>query len=95
MQSTIKLSRRRLLMASGPFIAGFRFTGASARERRIKVLIVDGVSNHDWVLTTKLVRAILMQTGLFDVSVSTSPATADAPGWDLWRPDFKAHDAVI
>ena len=55
---------------------------------RIRVLIVDGYSNHDWRLTTALIRGILEPTGLFDVSVSTAPATKDAPGWDEWRPKF-------
>jgi type 1 glutamine amidotransferase len=62
---------------------------------KIKVLIVDGFSNHDWQHTTALIQAILAPTALFEVAVSTSPATAAAPGWDTWRPRFKAYDVVI
>jgi len=29
------------------------------------------------------------------VDVSTSPASSTAPGWDVWRPRFKAYDVVI
>lgn len=49
--------------------------GAEAAEQapRIRVLIVDGFSNHDWQLTTRSIRAILEPTGLFSVAVSTSP----------------------
>ena len=61
----------------------------------IRVLIVDGFSNHDWKLTTALVRGILEPTGLFTVDVSTSPPTATAPGWDAWRPKFAAYDVVL
>lgn len=61
----------------------------------IRVLIVDGYSNHDWRLTTALIRGIIEPTGLFRVTVSTAPPTAAAPGWDTWRPDFSAHDVVI
>jgi xylan 1,4-beta-xylosidase len=61
----------------------------------IRVLIVDGFSNHDWRLTTRSIRAILEPTGLFSVDVSTSPPDAAAPGWDSWRPDFAAYDVVI
>jgi hypothetical protein len=61
----------------------------------IRVLIVDGFSNHDWRLTTRSIRAILEPTGLFAVDVSTSPPNATAPGWDAWRPDFAAYDVVI
>ena len=67
-------------------------TSASAP---IRVLIVDGYSNHDWKLTTALIRGILAPTGLFDVSVSTTPPTATSPGWDSWRPQFSDYDVVI
>lgn len=68
---------------------------APAVAAPIKVLIVDGFSNHDWKRNTRMIRAILESTGLFAVSVSTSPPTAAAPGWDTWRPSFSAHDVVI
>ncbi len=55
-------------------LAGF------AAEPRLRVLIVDGYSNHDWQLTTALIRGMLEPTGLFDVNVSTAPPTKDAPG---------------
>jgi type 1 glutamine amidotransferase len=61
----------------------------------IRVLIVDGFSNHDWQLTTDLVRRIVTPTGLFEVSVSTSPPTLDSPGWDTWRPRFTEHEVVL
>src|ERR1051325_8010168 len=61
----------------------------------IRVLIVDGFSNHDWKLTTALIRGILEPTKLFDVSVSTAPLTTNAPGWDTWRPKFRDYDVVI
>ncbi len=61
----------------------------------IKLLIVDGFSNHNWRLNTELIRGILMPTGLFEISVSTSPPRADSPGWDDWRPDFAKYDVVI
>ncbi|HVZ64723.1 MAG TPA: ThuA domain-containing protein [Lacunisphaera sp.] len=68
---------------------------ASAAEPPIRVLIVDGYSNHDWRLTTALIRGILEPTGQFQVDVSTAPATKNAPGWDAWRPKFSAYDVVI
>ncbi len=68
---------------------------AADAPRPIRVLIVDGFSNHDWRLTTRSIRAILAPTGLFTVDVSTSPPDAAAPGWEQWRPDFAAYDVVI
>lgn len=80
----------------GPFIMLFAtaMVGHSA-ESRIRVLIVDGYSNHDWQLTTRLIRGILEPTGLFEVAVSTAPPTKDAPGWNAWQPKFADYDVVI
>jgi hypothetical protein len=61
----------------------------------IRVLIVDGFSNHDWQQTTRSIRAILEPTGLFSVSVTTAPPSAASSGWDAWRPDFAAYDVVV
>lgn len=68
---------------------------AAAEPGKIRVLITDGCSNHDWQLTTRCIRAILEPTGLFDVTVSTAPPTAASPGWDTWRPKFADYDVVI
>jgi type 1 glutamine amidotransferase len=68
---------------------------AASEPRPIRVLILDGYSNHDWKLTTSLIRGILEPTHLFDVMVSTAPPTAQSGGWDTWRPAFKDYDVVI
>lgn len=70
-------------------------TALAGKADPVRVLIVDGFSNHDWRLTTRSIRAILEPTGLFAVDVSTSPPDAASPGWDEWRPDFAAYDVVI
>jgi hypothetical protein len=62
---------------------------------KIRVLIVDGFSNHDWRQTTALLRGILAPPGRFEVSVSTAPEKATDPGWDQWRPKFSDYDVVI
>lgn len=64
-------------------------------DGKIRVLIVDGFSNHDWRQTTTLIRGILDQTELFDVSVSTTPQETNAAAWDAWRPKFFDYDVVI
>jgi Trehalose utilisation len=61
----------------------------------VKVLIVDGFSNHNWQYNTALIRGILEPSGLFDVAVSTSPPKKESPGWDEWRPKFSDYDVVI
>jgi type 1 glutamine amidotransferase len=81
--------------ASAPSSDGGLTPGQLDADEPVKVLIVDGVSNHNWQLNTALIRGILEPTGLFEVSVSTSPPRADSPGWDSWRPNFSAYDVVI
>jgi len=61
----------------------------------IKVLIVDGYSNHDWPRNTPRLRSLLAANPEFQVTVSTAPNTAAAPGWDTWRPRFADYDVVI
>ena len=62
---------------------------------KIKVLIIDGHSNHDWQRTTKIVTAILKQAGLFSVSISTAPASDKDPAYSSWCPKFERYDVVI
>src|SRR5260370_4409472 len=68
---------------------------ATSSQPRIRVLILDGFSNHDWHQTTALLRSILEASGLFTVSVSTAPSTTASPGWEQWRPNFSDYDVVI
>ncbi len=61
----------------------------------IRVLIVDGFSNHDWKQTTVLVRQILEASGLFSVDVSSAPSPNGSLDWETWRPPFDNYDVVI
>ena len=82
----------RLFLLALPWIHA---PAGRAAEAPIRVLIVDGYSNHDWRLTTQLIRGLVEPTSLFEVSVSTAPATSDTSDWDTWRPDFSRYDVVI
>ncbi|MHB8901638.1 MAG: ThuA domain-containing protein [Thermoguttaceae bacterium] len=63
---------------------------------RLRVLIVDGMNNHDWPRATRILEGILDRSGLFAVDVSTSPA-ADAPeaAWERWQPRFSDYSVVV
>lgn len=67
----------------------------SAAAAPIRVLIVDGFSNHNWQLNTALIRGIVEPTKLFEVSVATAPPKQGSPGWEAWRPRFSGYDVVI
>src|SRR2546427_12719340 len=68
---------------------------ATPSQPRIRALILDGFSNHDWHQTTALLRGILEASGLLPVSVSTAPATPASPGWEQWVPRFSGHDVGV
>jgi hypothetical protein len=86
---------RRSALALLPVLVSATARLAGTAEPRVRVLILDGYSNHDWRLTTALIRGMLAPTGLFTVDVATAPPTVDAPGWDSWRPVFANYDVVI
>jgi uncharacterized protein len=77
------------------FAAGALPGFAKSNHGKIRVLIVDGFSNHDWQQTTQLLRGILDRTGKFKVDVSTVPQDPDSPEWAAWHPDFFSYDVVI
>src|SRR5438309_9409484 len=65
---------------------------ATPSQPRIRVLILDGFSNHDCQQTTALLRVILEASGLLTVSVATAPSTTATPGWVQGRPNFTDYD---
>jgi uncharacterized repeat protein (TIGR03806 family) len=64
-------------------------------EDKIKVLIVEGVTNHAWEKRLDIVRAILAKDGSFEVDVTVTPTAAGDPAWETWRPKFSDYDVVI
>lgn len=77
------------------FFAPLRAAHDPADSQPIRVLIIDGWSNHDWKRTTQFVRAIIAPTGLFTVTVSTMPTKVTDPAYANWCPDFSKYDVVI
>jgi hypothetical protein len=67
---------------------------STAPTSKIRVLILDGFSNHNWKLNTKLLCGLLEPTGLFDVSVSTCPPLKETE-WKEWHPDFSKADVIL
>src|SRR5215469_12157318 len=79
----------------GLFMSALMPAVAAPSSPKIKLLIVEGVSNHDWHHRLALVKEILARDGSFDVDVSVSPSAAGDPAWDTWRPDFAKYDVVL
>jgi type 1 glutamine amidotransferase len=70
-------------------------TQAAELPAKIKLLIIEGVSNHDWKHRLALVRKILARDGSFDVDVSITPSEPNDPAWAAWRPDLSKYDVVL
>jgi len=68
---------------------------AAESAPKIKLLIIEGVSNHDWKHRLALVKTILAKDGSFDVDVSITPSATNDPAWNTWRPDFSRYDVVL
>ena len=71
------------------------FTHAAEPTGKIKVLVIEGASNHDWKHRLALETNILAKDGSFDVDVSIAPAKTSDPAWQMWRPDFSKYDVVL
>ncbi|WP_029631728.1 ThuA domain-containing protein [Zavarzinella formosa] len=74
-------------------IVGLVSVVAGAAEP-IKVLIVDGQNNHNWKVTTPILKKILEETKLFTVDVATSPqGKSEKPV--VFRPKFSDYQVVV
>jgi hypothetical protein len=89
------ISRRQFSIRSLALLA-ISLRAMPAQAKRLRVLIVDGVNNHDWAAATHAISEILAATALFSVEVSTSPPRGAPPeAWNTWHPDFFRYDVVI
>lgn len=83
---------KRMFIAAAVFLVA----SASFAADPIKVLIIDGVNNHNWEKTTEATKATLEATGRFTVDVSTSPSKeASKKKWAAWKPAFSDYDVVL
>ncbi len=69
---------------------------ASAAQRPIRVAILDGESGgpyHNWRLTTQVMKEELQETGLFKVTVLTTPPSNG--DFSHFKPDFGQYQAIV
>jgi type 1 glutamine amidotransferase len=72
-----QLGRTALLGALA--LTAFTTRSASAEEKKIKVLIIDGQNNHNWRATTPHMKKVLEDCGRFTVTVATTPEMPRQP----------------
>lgn len=73
----------------------FCATSVLYAQEKTRVLVIEGVSNHDWRHRVDILRNILAKDATLDVDVSITPATAGHADWATWRPNFAKYDVVI
>ncbi len=88
---------RRTLILGGSLAAMFCSAmltpNASAEDKKLKALIIDGRNNHDWKATTPLIKKALESSERFTVEVATAPPN----GQDLskFKPAFADYAVVV
>ena len=68
-------------------------TIASSQPAALKTLIVTGQNNHNWKISSPILKQILEDTGLFQVDIATSPAQGE--NMASFIPDFSAYQLVV
>lgn len=65
----------------------------SSAEPSIKALIITGQNNHQWEISTPILKKILENTGLFVVDVLQSPPTGG--DFSSFKPEFSKYNVVV
>jgi type 1 glutamine amidotransferase len=84
---------KRILAA---LAVGWLLVAGPGAQAPIRVAILDGESGgpyHDWRHVTPVLKAMLEETGLFEVTVVTAPAAGEDFG--AFAPRFTAYAAVV
>ena len=67
--------------------------GSCKETAQYKALLITGQNNHNWKVSSPVLKQILEQSGLFSVKVETSPAAGQK--MDGFKPDFSKYDVVV
>jgi hypothetical protein len=95
MAGALRIGRRAALVGLVCALASL-FAAPAAAQDRLDVLIVNGQSNHAWQETTAAISGTLLNTGRFNVDVSTTPGPGLPPSsWAGWQPQFANYDVVV
>ena len=72
-------------------------TSASLRgAETIKVLLIGGQNNHDWVKKNEFLMAFLGNQKQLVIEESNAPAAkASKADWDAWKPNFSKYGCVL
>ena len=92
-----KLSRWAFAVA----VFAVAISAAHAGDKKIRVVLIDGWNNHQWPLTTPIMKKVLEDSGKFSVEISTSPKRNQEKlipnDWQSgpFPPDLNKFDVVL
>jgi hypothetical protein len=69
---------------------------APSHTNPIRLLLLDGQSGgpyHDWQLTSRVLKKVLEDTGIFRVSATTSPRFGE--DFSNFKPEFSSYQAIV
>src|SRR3954468_12093138 len=72
-------------------LTSFLLWMAALAQAQIRVLIIDGVNNHDWAAATAGIQCLLEEAGGFRIDVST----VTPESFQQWNPDFSRYQVVV
>src|SRR3954451_2714237 len=71
---------------------------ATAGEKKLRVILIDGQNNHKWRETSPVLKKALEGSGRFTVDVSSYLKPGDKPGdlpTVLFAPDLDKYDVLV
>lgn len=78
-----------LLVISGILI----YTIACKNEKNYKALIITGQNDHNWKASSKVLKLLLDQTGLFSTRIIATPGKGS--DMNRFNPDFSKYNVVV
>jgi len=95
-QVLIPAASAAVVLAGALAAVGADEKAAPAPAAKVRVLIIDGQSNHKWAETTPAIKEMLEKAGAFEVTVATTPPKkASKEDWAKFKPDFGKCDVVL
>jgi type 1 glutamine amidotransferase len=87
------------LVAVTAWLQPLAMGGDKTGNKKIRVILIDGQNNHNWVQTTPFLKKVLEESGHFTVDVSSNLGPKNAPHKDLktvpFPPDLNQYDVLL
>jgi uncharacterized protein len=88
------MKMKKIYLLTVLLLAGiFAFFNSCSKQHAYNALIITGQNNHNWQASSKVLKQVLDQTGLFSTDIAKTPPQGKDMG--SFNPDFAKYDVVI